>query len=103
VLLFGYRAATQDQGDKSDSWDRDGVAVDDAQHDLSIGVEIAGRAVHLETVPAPSTRNAVTGAVIDPQAWSTRRFLAAAAVLGRYHRHQVVQFGGTRVVERRSC
>jgi hypothetical protein len=53
----------------------------------------AGRAMHLtETVPAPSrrTRNAVTGAAIDPQAWSTRTFMAAAALLGRYHRHRVI-------------
>src|SRR5262249_30541522 len=51
------------------------------------------RAAHLSaTVPAPSRpiRHAVTGAAIDPEAWSTRTFLAVATVLGRYHRHRVV-------------
>ena len=33
---------------------------------------------------------AVTGATIDPEAWPTRAFLSLADVLGRYHRHRVV-------------
>jgi hypothetical protein len=51
------------------------------------------RAAHLNAmVPPPPrpTRRAVTGAAIDPEAWSTRTFLAVATVLGRYHRHRVV-------------
>ena len=51
------------------------------------------RAAHLNAmVPPPPrpTRRAVTGAVIDPEAWSTRTFLAVATVLGRDHRHRVV-------------
>jgi hypothetical protein len=42
----------------------------------------------------PATRGAraaaVTGATIDPEAWPTRAFLSLADVLGRYHRHRVV-------------
>src|SRR5262249_56169104 len=32
----------------------------------------------------------VSGALSDVEAWPTRAFLALADVLGRYHRHQVV-------------
>ena len=42
----------------------------------------------------PATRRtragAVTGATIDAEAWPTRAFLSLADVLGRYHRHRVV-------------
>jgi hypothetical protein len=38
----------------------------------------------------------VTGAVIDRDAWPTRAFAALADVLGRYHRHRVVNLGRLR-------
>src|SRR5262245_32094050 len=47
-----------------------------------------------ETAPTSRRRRARTGrlsgAPIDPEAWPTRAFLFLADVLGRYHRHQVV-------------
>src|SRR5262245_63810877 len=47
-----------------------------------------------EAVPASRRRRAragmPSGAPIDPEAWPTRAFLLVADVLGRYHRHQVV-------------
>jgi 1-acyl-sn-glycerol-3-phosphate acyltransferase len=41
-------------------------------------------------------RPAVTGAAIERDAWPTRAFLALAEILGRYHRHRVVNLGRLR-------
>jgi len=44
----------------------------------------------------PARGPAVRGAAIDRDAWLTRAFIGLADVLGRYHRHQVVNLGRLR-------
>ena len=70
---------------------RDAMDVSAPEDVLSADAASAGRAVRLTETTAPRRpRVGITGAAVDPQAWPFRAFLALADVLGRYHRHRIV-------------